>query len=173
MKQQRLHLPAPESPSVARPLEEVITYRNPRVIARISSVHGLDPADAALLFLDLLCFLHRVSESGSGVVVPTPRIDKAWHEFLLYTRDYFDFCHTMLGKFIHHDPGPSANLARANGDMGGFQAPALGFPALLEPSGGYEVTQDEPWHNPHVEIWSCVASYSNEEKPWGSFRDYD
>lgn len=32
-------------------------------------------------------------------------IDFAWHEFILMTKDYEDFCHHYCDRFLHHTPG--------------------------------------------------------------------
>ena len=43
-----------------------------------------------------------------GATLPTPRVvDQLWQVFLLYTRDYAQFC-DMLGGFIHHVPNDGA-----------------------------------------------------------------
>lgn len=31
-------------------------------------------------------------------------IDDMWHTFLLFTKDYMDFCEHYFGHFIHHSP---------------------------------------------------------------------
>src|SRR5262249_52864847 len=31
-------------------------------------------------------------------------IDQMWHVFLLYTRDYKNFCETYFGEILHHQP---------------------------------------------------------------------
>lgn len=31
-------------------------------------------------------------------------LDEMWHTFILFTKDYGDFCHEMFGHFIHHLP---------------------------------------------------------------------
>lgn len=31
-------------------------------------------------------------------------IDDMWHTFLLFTKDYADFCEKYFGEFIHHFP---------------------------------------------------------------------
>ena len=44
-----------------------------------------------------------------GATLPTPRVvDQLWQVFLLYTRDYSQFCDT-LGGFIHHLPSDGAS----------------------------------------------------------------
>ena len=38
------------------------------------------------------------------VSMPSQVVDVAWHEFILFTRDYKSFCKTALGRFLHHTP---------------------------------------------------------------------
>lgn len=32
------------------------------------------------------------------------QVDELWHTFLFFSRDYFDFCKKVAGKYIHHVP---------------------------------------------------------------------
>ncbi|MEP2717163.1 hypothetical protein [Pseudophaeobacter sp.] len=42
-------------------------------------------------------------------LVPSPRVDKAWHLHLTLTRDYWErFCGETLGSKLHHTPGQGA-----------------------------------------------------------------
>jgi len=36
--------------------------------------------------------------------MPSQAVDDAWHEFILFTRNYQDFCRRGLGRFLHHVP---------------------------------------------------------------------
>ncbi len=38
------------------------------------------------------------------VAMPSQVVDLAWHEFILFTRDYDYFCRKALGRFLHHTP---------------------------------------------------------------------
>ncbi len=38
------------------------------------------------------------------VSMPSQVIDVAWHEFILFTKKYNDFCKQSLGRFLHHTP---------------------------------------------------------------------
>ncbi len=38
------------------------------------------------------------------VAMPSQVVDVAWHEFILFTREYERFCMKALGRFIHHTP---------------------------------------------------------------------
>ncbi|MEM7019910.1 MAG: hypothetical protein AAF512_21550 [Pseudomonadota bacterium] len=38
------------------------------------------------------------------VAMPSQVVDVAWHEFILFTRQYEQFCKQALGRFLHHTP---------------------------------------------------------------------
>jgi len=39
-----------------------------------------------------------------GVPMFSERVDDLWHEMLLFTHDYQEFCTRLAGRFIHHNP---------------------------------------------------------------------
>ena len=39
-----------------------------------------------------------------SVSMPSQVVDDAWHEFILFTKAYYDFCNKALGRFLHHTP---------------------------------------------------------------------
>lgn len=41
---------------------------------------------------------------GEMVAMPSQVIDDAWHEFILFTRNYEQFSKQAFGKFLHHTP---------------------------------------------------------------------
>jgi hypothetical protein len=50
------------------------------------------------------------------VSMPSQAVDEAWHQFILFTRNYQVFCREALGRFLHHVPAeamPSATTATA------------------------------------------------------------
>lgn len=38
------------------------------------------------------------------VAMPSQAVDDAWHEFILFTRQYDQFCRRAFGRFLHHTP---------------------------------------------------------------------
>lgn len=38
------------------------------------------------------------------VSMPSQVVDVAWHEFILFTRTYKNFCNKAIGRFLHHTP---------------------------------------------------------------------
>lgn len=61
--------------------------------------------EARIGLVETIKFLSLVAQHSDLVLTPTHRIDMVWHEFILFTRLYADFCHDQFGKFIHHTPG--------------------------------------------------------------------
>ncbi len=42
--------------------------------------------------------------AGKPVSMPSQAADELWHEFILHTRNYEQFCHKAFGRFLHHTP---------------------------------------------------------------------
>jgi hypothetical protein len=49
-------------------------------------------------------FLAYHQSEGQPVAMPSQVVDDLWHEFILYTRNYQDFCQRAFGQFLHHTP---------------------------------------------------------------------
>ena len=56
--------------------------------------------------LDGLRVWFRVAQLARGrhVSMPSQAVDVAWHEFILFTREYDAFCRASLGRYLHHVP---------------------------------------------------------------------
>ena len=56
-------------------------------------------------------------EKEQTVAMPSQVIDVAWHEFILFTKKYNDFCKKSLGKFLHHTPAEAmkSQISAQNG----------------------------------------------------------
>jgi hypothetical protein len=46
---------------------------------------------------------------------PSPLIDIGWHAFILYTREYHEFCDNVAGHYIHHSPSDEEGVAYGTG----------------------------------------------------------
>ena len=49
-------------------------------------------------------FLAHLNSGRKFVSMPSQVTDDLWHEFILYTRQYKDFCNQAFGRFFHHTP---------------------------------------------------------------------
>ncbi|MGL4232506.1 MAG: glycine-rich domain-containing protein [Casimicrobium sp.] len=63
-------------------------------------------------------FLLLQSNPETKLGMPSKVVDEAWHEFILMTRAYQEFCENAFGTFLHHEPNalcrahaPNAALA--------------------------------------------------------------
>lgn len=66
---------------------------------------GLKTKDAQLVARALRQFFLAHLKSGRKFVsMPSQITDDLWHEFILYTRHYDEFCRRAFGRFLHHTP---------------------------------------------------------------------
>ena len=50
-------------------------------------------------------YFHLCRKAGKRLLsMPSQVVDVAWHEFILFTRNYQVFCQSALGRFLHHTP---------------------------------------------------------------------
>jgi hypothetical protein len=93
-------------------LTDVLAYEHPGVLRRYAKDHHSTPPEAAEVFREMLKWLYlcyRAATAGPEGVACTmfaevEKIDWMWHTFLLFTRDYSDFCQRYFGVFLHHVP---------------------------------------------------------------------
>jgi hypothetical protein len=75
----------------------------PLLRQKISMACKIQEDQVSDLFADVLRFLACAAWLKERIT-PTKIIDDAWHEFILFTRMYADFCEKTFGRFIHHTP---------------------------------------------------------------------
>jgi hypothetical protein len=71
------------------------------VIHRYATKNSLHITDAIAVFGELESFLKDASVSKLS---PSKTVDSAWHEFILHTKQYTDYCKDRFGRYIHHMP---------------------------------------------------------------------
>lgn len=76
-----------------------------RMAARIAADKMLDRTMADRIVEQTLAFLLAAARHVGKPLVPSEPVDVGWHTFILYTRDYAEFCDRVAGRFIHHVPG--------------------------------------------------------------------
>lgn len=86
-------------------LNTVMAYEHPELVERFKRKFELTGADATQLFADTKRYLYLCAVTNKPLAPPAV-IDHGWHEFLMYTKDYQEFCATHFGKFVHHTPNP-------------------------------------------------------------------
>jgi hypothetical protein len=86
------------------PLAEVLLYHNSDVVERIAKEYSIPLAEAESVFGDTIRFLYLAGATDAKQLAPTKNIDRGWHCFLMFTRDYAEFCNAYFSRFIHHEP---------------------------------------------------------------------
>jgi hypothetical protein len=65
----------------------------------------IDPIHFPRLEQGLRDFFEAYLRSGrKPVSMPSQAVDELWHEFILHTRHYQQFCDRAFGRFLHHSP---------------------------------------------------------------------
>jgi len=87
-------------------LARSVLASKPVLVDKLVKACAVDATEAPQALREVLRFLDLCAANGQPLT-PSPRVDDAWHEFVLCTRLYRDFCEDHFGRFIHHDPGGS------------------------------------------------------------------
>ncbi len=70
-----------------------------------------------LVFDALREYFHLCRKAGRHLLaMPSQVVDVAWHEFILFTRNYQTFCGRALGHFLHHTPAEAMATPTLAGD---------------------------------------------------------
>lgn len=85
-------------------LEEFLKYNNEDVIDRVVKEEGWSYGKTRYVYTEMLKYLWLCMQPGNGGISPAPEVDIVWHNFILYTKDYTEFCNEYAGEFIHHSP---------------------------------------------------------------------
>lgn len=97
-------------------LDEVMVYSNRGLAQRLQEKMEISHQEARALFDDMKRFLYLAATTPTPLA-PPELIDEAWHNFILFTKDYADFCRKYFGKFIHHFPVLPEERASRNGSI--------------------------------------------------------
>jgi hypothetical protein len=100
-------------------LPSLLEYKNPRVLKLYEQNYPRNKLSSEQAFQETLKYLwltrkHALDLQGNGTDPGLPRacimlrsmqeIDEMWHEFILFTQDYTEFCHQYFGEYLHHLP---------------------------------------------------------------------
>lgn len=110
-------------------LKTLLKYRHPNVIKSYMRTYSVDETKATELFEDMLSYLwlSRKHESDRKnqpqntsfqfqfVMHEEMRdIDNMWHNFILYTHDYTNFCLETFNEYLHHVPDVAETMVQTN-----------------------------------------------------------
>src|SRR3954467_15860211 len=71
-----------------------------KLVEELGSRHRTDIALKGLRAWYLACLY----ADGELIGMPSKLVDVAWHEMILRTREYHEFCRRAFGEYLHHTP---------------------------------------------------------------------
>lgn len=83
------------------------TYQFPAAVKERVGKHYPHLSDEQLLLVmqGLRQYFQLCNNAANGIVsMPSRVVDVAWHEFILFTQAYQEFCQHGIGSFLHHMP---------------------------------------------------------------------
>jgi hypothetical protein len=84
------------------------------MLAKYTAYVPEDEVDTAIRELKrFLSLTLLVKNPQFGAFVPAQKVDFAWHEFILRTRQYREFCEGLVGAFVDHTPSETRSAGRA------------------------------------------------------------
>lgn len=97
-------------------IEALKSYQNDALIHRFLETWNLPWEEAQELFEETKkwLWLSAYSQERKGEAIElaisqsTKLIDEMWHTFILFSKDYHDFCEQYFGYYLHHYPTPKA-----------------------------------------------------------------
>jgi len=82
----------------------VLDYKPPdALLRRYMAENKTDLATAKKAFMALKQFLF-VCATAKHSCSPSIAIDAMWHEFLMFSKEYYNFCLQYFGTVVHHHP---------------------------------------------------------------------
>lgn len=99
-----------------------LSFEAPYLIDKLVKNRTADSeADAHLLFREAKRYLVLAqSDRSTAWQMHSLRIDEAWHQFVLFTVQYADFCERHFGRFVHHAPSNSPSVGRSGAPRATF-----------------------------------------------------
>lgn len=97
-------------------LERMIDYDHPALKERMIVKYGWSPDLTDEIFEEMKKFMY-LCATNDGAMAPPEDIDEIWHNFILFTRDYADYCKRHVGIFLHHQPLTIDQRSRSDGSM--------------------------------------------------------
>lgn len=80
----------------------------PLIEDKISDICVKHNVSSEELLIELVRFLDLIHNTNQKLS-PSYVVDLAWHEFILFTRFYNQFCYKHYNRFIHHTPSKNTD----------------------------------------------------------------
>jgi hypothetical protein len=97
-------------------IPELLAFEAPYLEAKLLRLGVVDTgAEARALFQEVKKYLILAERHGERPIpMFSARVDEVWHQFVLFTAEYAEFCARFAGRFLHHVPDESLRPTRAS-----------------------------------------------------------
>lgn len=85
-------------------IQGVMDYPIPEILERYQKDYNVSAVTARIHERELKRYLIVSIENDSNTDMFSVEVDNLWHTFILFTKEYAQFCKKMFGCFIHHEP---------------------------------------------------------------------
>ncbi len=89
-------------------LAALLQYKNENVISRFTDLFDVGEEEAEAIFTETKKFLYISRHPGVFIPDELLIVDEMWHNFILFTSTYHEFCTHYFGGFLHHLPASKA-----------------------------------------------------------------
>ena len=72
------------------------------IIKQVINTYGWAPEYAKAVAFEYARFI--VLRNGNPKLSPSDDIDKFWHQHMLNTKNYYDYCNKYFARLVHHNP---------------------------------------------------------------------
>ena len=99
--------PRKNKKNIEQTVQKIMNYKMPYIIKRCQKNHDYTDDDMKILEQELKRYLslpltRNKGEPSSGMY--SRDVDNLWHTFILFTKEYSDFCQKHYGRYLHHVP---------------------------------------------------------------------
>jgi hypothetical protein len=95
-------------PELADRKTQALSYQNEEIVASFRRTYDVSLEEAQQLFEDTKKWLWlcgtRPRSMRLTVFGPMKLLDEMWHTFILFTREYTEYCMENFGFYVHHAP---------------------------------------------------------------------
>jgi hypothetical protein len=163
-------------------LEDVMSYSNEDVVARFIKIYGIDEQQANIIFDSTkkwiwLCYFRRQVGIEQNLVIDSPLviIDEMWHNFVLFTKGYSEFCKHFFGHYMHHSPMTSSMQEESLNQFRNLSEKVIREKLIEQKRWQYEFVYDHLgkdefllWYKQYPQQYTPVSlaklAYENEQK---------
>lgn len=96
--------------------DRMMNFDHPALLERMQVKEGWTKEQADETFVEMKKFLY-LCATNEGAMAPPEDLDEIWHNFILFTGDYAEYCQERVGTFLHHQPLTLAQRAESDGSM--------------------------------------------------------